>query len=81
MYFYLFSVTVNRKSSASKQRQELTSWLLPSERQKYKPLYEQNDFVRYQTKDNIFGNGRQVNIAEYEWLLARKKIEDCWIFS
>jgi len=64
MYFYLFSVTVNRKSSASKQQQELNSWLLPSERQKYKPLSEQNDFGRNQTKNNIFGNGRQVSIAE-----------------
>ncbi len=59
--FLLFLVTINRKPSASKQRQELTSWLLPSEREQRRPFSEQNEFGRNQS--DIFGNRRPTTIV------------------
>jgi len=62
----LFLVTINRKPSASKQNQELTSWLLPSEREQRRPFTEQNEFGRnprirtVSDESDIFGNRRQM---------------------
>jgi hypothetical protein len=62
----LFLVTINRKPSASKQHRELTSWLLPSEREQRRPLTEQNEFGRnprmgtVSDESDIFGNRRRM---------------------
>ena len=46
-------VTMNGRSSVSKQRQEFTSLLLPSERERRRPLTEERD---------IFGNPRAMRV-------------------
>lgn len=70
--FFVILVTANRRPSASKQRQELTSWLLPSERDQRRPFSEQNDFGRNQRtrtgidECDIFGNRRQHTVTARE---------------
>jgi len=63
-------MTQNRRLSASKQRQELTSWMLPSERPKPRPYSEQNDGYRQSrlrtlTDENeLFRNPRQTTTID-----------------
>lgn len=68
----MFLVTLNRRPSASKQRQELSSWLLPSEKQQRRPFSEQSEFGRNQRgrtgsdECDIFGNRRQNTVTARE---------------